>query len=429
MLVFLMWSLPGAIGMFALSLGVQRISETLPGPAYAFLSGLNASTVGIIAVAGVGLARKCIKDNLSRILVIFGACAGLCYSALWYYPVLVAVGGIAAVTWDLWLGRQVRRWQQKREAKKLREAEARDIENRESSQGTSPVSVELQNLASSSAPKHPEALVQRRQPQESPQKTTPVESHPESTGQAEQVRYGVSGRMSMIVLTGFLISFITVMVLRAKLPNPPLSLSLFANMYLAGTIIFGGGPVVIPLLREYVVTPGWVSPRDFLIGLAIIQAFPGPNFNFSVYLGALTLAGAAGSAGVKDSFAGAVLAFVGIFAPGLFFTIFIQGVWRKLRTNAPFIALLRGVNATAVGLVFTAVYRLWEVGYLTKESTSGSSGIYGGRPSGRSLADEPWWVVVAVVTFSGNEWFNVPAAISIAIGGILGLVWYGVTQA
>lgn len=62
-------------------------------------------------------------------------------------------------------------------------------------------------------------------------------------------------------------------------------------MYLAGTIIFGGRPVVIPLLREYVVEPGWVSTRDFLIGLAIIQAFPGPNFNFAVYLGALAILG------------------------------------------------------------------------------------------------------------------------------------------
>jgi chromate transport protein ChrA len=60
-------------------------------------------------------------------------------------------------------------------------------------------------------------------------------------------------------------------------------------MYLAGTIIFGGGPVVIPLLKVYVVDPGWVSSRDFLLGLAIIQAFPGPNFSFAIYLGGLAL--------------------------------------------------------------------------------------------------------------------------------------------
>jgi chromate transport protein ChrA len=65
------------------------------------------------------------------------------------------------------------------------------------------------------------------------------------------------------------------------LPMPHLSLSNFLHLLTlrTGTIIFGGGPVVIPLLREYVVDEGWVTPRDFLIGLAVIQAFPGPNFN------------------------------------------------------------------------------------------------------------------------------------------------------
>jgi chromate transport protein ChrA len=60
------------------------------------------------------------------------------------------------------------------------------------------------------------------------------------------------------------------MALRGTLKSPPRGFSLFANLYLAVTIIFGGGPVVIPLLREYVVYEGWVSSRDFLLGLAII---------------------------------------------------------------------------------------------------------------------------------------------------------------
>lgn len=86
--------------MYALSLGVQRIGETLPAPVYALLSGLNASTVGIIALAAVQLAEKAIRDKISRILVIFGACAGLCYSALWYFPVLMVAGGVATSLWD-----------------------------------------------------------------------------------------------------------------------------------------------------------------------------------------------------------------------------------------------------------------------------------------------------------------------------------------
>ena len=71
------------------------------------------------------------------------------------------------------------------------------------------------------------------------------------------------------------------MTVRGTVSPRGLIFDLFSNMYLAGTIIFGGGPVVIPLLREYVVEPGWVSPRDFLLGLAIIQAFPGPNCTYT----------------------------------------------------------------------------------------------------------------------------------------------------
>ena len=87
---------------------------------------------------------------------------------------------------------------------------------------------------------------------------------------------------------------------------------LFANLYLAGTIIFGGGPVVVPLLREYTVAPGWVSSRDFLLGLAITQAFPGPNFNFAVYLGALAVT----KSGIPTE-VGALIGFLAIFTPGL----------------------------------------------------------------------------------------------------------------
>ena len=89
--------------MYAFSLGVQCINEMLPDPVYALLSGLNASTVGIIALAAVQLAEKAIKDKFTRIQVILGACAGLCYNALWYFPLLMVLGGLATVIWDGWL--------------------------------------------------------------------------------------------------------------------------------------------------------------------------------------------------------------------------------------------------------------------------------------------------------------------------------------
>lgn len=103
--------------MYALSLGVQNIGETLPLPVYALLSGLNSSTVGIIALAAVQLAEKAIRDKLTRILVIFGACAGLCYNALWFFPSLLIIGGLATVVWDGWMAQQIRRlkmaWQRR----------------------------------------------------------------------------------------------------------------------------------------------------------------------------------------------------------------------------------------------------------------------------------------------------------------------------
>lgn len=199
------------------------------------------------------------------------------------------------------------------------------------------------------------------------------------------------------------------MVIRGTVDNRTLIFDLFSNMYLAGTIIFGGGPVVIPLLRSYVVDPGWVSPRDFLLGLAIIQAFPGPNFNFSVYLGALALA----STGTP-TVVGSLLSFLGIFFPGLILTVGVQSIWQVMRTKAWVLSLLRGINAAAVGLVFTAVYRLWEIGYLTPE-----------RSDGISLAQEPWWVVVATLTYAETAWFGVPPAAAIIFGAVLGLGWYG----
>lgn len=211
------------------------------------------------------------------------------------------------------------------------------------------------------------------------------------------------------MLTTFVASFISILVARGALRTPPLALNLFANMYLAGTVIFGGGPVVIPLLRSYVVDPGWVSGRDFLLGLAVIQAFPGPNFNFAVFLGALALQ--------KSPFPtifGAILGGLGIFFPGLTLAVAVQSFWTALRKKKWVTDFLRGVNATAVGLVFTAVYRLWEIGYLTPLTTSG-----------QSLGKEPWWVVIAAMTYVESAWFRVPPPLAIVMGAILGLCWYG----
>jgi chromate transport protein ChrA len=413
-MVFLLWSLPGAIGMYALSLGVQKMPERLPSIVYALLSGMNASTVGIIALAAVQLAEKAIKDRVTRILVIFGACAGLCYNALWYFPILIVIGGVTTVIWDTWLHQKIGKLRAGYAAKRRRARdEAGDAEEVTATQTIQP-SIEMQV-------KRPEAVKRRNHlgasADQIPQEVG--ESHSDERRSTEEIvenapvadtnTHNFSVKIGVLLIVGFILSFVVVMVVRGTVNGRPLAFDLFANMYLAGTIIFGGGPVVIPLLRSYVVDPGWVSPRDFLLGLALIQAFPGPNFNFSVYLGALTLA----STRIPTVF-GALIGFLGIFFPGIILAVGVQSIWQVVRTKAWVLSLLRGINAAAVGLVFTAVYRLWEIGYLTPQSSSG-----------KSLAQEPWWVVVAAVTYAETAWFGVPPAVAILLGAVLGLCWYG----
>ena len=88
--------------MYSLAIGISHVSNVLPLPVYALLSGLNAATVGVIAFAAVQLATKAITDPVSRLIVVFSACAGMCYNALWYFPILMVGGGISTVVWDLW---------------------------------------------------------------------------------------------------------------------------------------------------------------------------------------------------------------------------------------------------------------------------------------------------------------------------------------
>ncbi|KAF8649173.1 hypothetical protein AX16_005971 [Volvariella volvacea WC 439] len=389
LMVFLFWSLPVALGMYGLALGVRRIEQVLPSPVYALLSGLNASTVGIIALSAVQLARKAITDPLTRLLVLIAACAGLCYNALWYFPLIMVIGGIATLIWDCWLRGIIGRWKAKRENARrasnpdqgIEANELEEIRKRNAPSPASPPSLHSQNdevLAESAASAQ--------------------------TTQAPKT----SIRIGIALVIAFFCSFALFMVIRGTV-TAPLAYQLFANMYLAGTIIFGGGPVVIPLLREYVVEPGWVQPRDFLIGLAIIQALPGPNFNFAVYLGALALSGSP-----QRMFLGSCLGFLGIFAPGIILSVGFQNIWKAVRSNRFVVSVLRGVNAAAVGLVFTAVYRLWEIGYLTVDESRG-----------RSLGANPWWVVVTASTYVLVESFDVPAAVAIVSGGVLGLAWWG----
>ncbi len=116
-----------------------------------------------------------------------------------------------------------------------------------------------------------------------------------------------------------------------------------AAFYRSGALVFGGGHVVLPLLRDAVVGPGWLSPKLFLAGYGAAQAMPGPLFTVASFLG-FAVAGPVG----------AVIAILGIFLPGLLIVAGALPFWQSLRARPGLASALQGVNAAVVGLLAAA---------------------------------------------------------------------------
>lgn len=132
-------------------------------------------------------------------------------------------------------------------------------------------------------------------------------------------------------------------------PSPPGMLALFDAFYRSGALVFGGGHVVLPLLRSAVVAPGWVSDSLFLAGYGGAQALPGPLFTFAAYLGALARAPTATPLG-------GLAALIAIFLPGILVVSGALPFWNSLRRQASARAAMAGVNAAVVGLLGAAFY-------------------------------------------------------------------------
>jgi chromate transporter len=127
------------------------------------------------------------------------------------------------------------------------------------------------------------------------------------------------------------------------------ALALFEAFYRSGALVFGGGHVVLPLLREAFVTPGWLNDDAFLAGYGAAQAVPGPLFTFAAYLGAVVSPSPHG-------IAGAALGLAGIFIPGILILLGTLPFWDTFRKLASAQAMMRGVNAAVVGLLGAALY-------------------------------------------------------------------------
>jgi chromate transporter len=130
---------------------------------------------------------------------------------------------------------------------------------------------------------------------------------------------------------------------------PSHALDLFRSFYRTGSLVFGGGHVVLPLLQSAVVPPGWVGNDTFLAGYGAAQAVPGPLFTFAAYLGTVMQPAPSG-------WIGGLLCLVAIYVPSFLLLLAALPFWHELRRRRGVQAALRGVNAAVVGLLLAALY-------------------------------------------------------------------------
>ena len=130
-------------------------------------------------------------------------------------------------------------------------------------------------------------------------------------------------------------------------PSQPLAL--IDSFYRAGSLVFGGGHVVLPLLQAEVVPTGWVQEDIFLAGYGAAQAVPGPLFTFAAYLGAsMTQA--------PGAWLGGMICLLAIFTPSFLLIAGALPFWQQLRASARMQSALMGINAGVVGLLLAALY-------------------------------------------------------------------------
>ncbi|WP_119388860.1 chromate efflux transporter [Taklimakanibacter lacteus] len=126
-------------------------------------------------------------------------------------------------------------------------------------------------------------------------------------------------------------------------------LKLFDAFYRAGSLVFGGGHVVLPLLQTEVVDPGWVTNDAFLAGYGAAQAVPGPLFTFAAYLGAVMQP-------APNGVPGASIALAAVFLPGFLLVVGALPFWDTFRAHPRGQAAMRGANAAVVGILGAALY-------------------------------------------------------------------------
>jgi chromate transporter len=171
-------------------------------------------------------------------------------------------------------------------------------------------------------------------------------------------------------------------------------LRVFDGFYRAGSLVFGGGHVVLPLLEAEVVPAGWITRDQFIAGYGMAQAVPGPLFTFSAYLGTVMT-------GPPSGWIGGVYALGAIFLPSFLLLIGVLPLWRKLRANHRVRAALAGINAAVVGLLLAALY----------------------DPVWTSAIARPADLALALAAFAMLAWWKMPPWLVVIAGAFCGALF------
>lgn len=171
--------------------------------------------------------------------------------------------------------------------------------------------------------------------------------HDTGAVRSEHAPIKVSRRVGVVALAAFFALLFGLPLLRGLVASQAIAMA--EAFYRSGALVFGGGHVVLPLLREAVVVPGWVGDDAFLTGYGAAQAVPGPLFTFAAYLGAVMEP-------APNGLLGGALGLVAIFLPGILLHLGTLPFWESFRRRAGTQAVMRGINAAVVGLLGAALY-------------------------------------------------------------------------
>jgi chromate transporter len=157
----------------------------------------------------------------------------------------------------------------------------------------------------------------------------------------------ISSRVAWTALGTFVALLLGLGAMAVLMPRSAVALA--DIFYRAGALVFGGGHVVLPLLRDAMVPQGWISDEHFLAGYGLAQALPGPLFTLSAYLGAA-------NGYVQPAAWGALIGIIFIFLPGLLLTVAGAALWSRASRHANVRNALAGINAAVVGILAAALY-------------------------------------------------------------------------